>query len=162
MKKISGKYYFYLNYYMILGNDGTKGNPRIRVQHATKTRVDINTKGDVAVQTGPNGNVWFGTNGLFAIDADGNLIIQGDVKITGNLEVFGDLGITATFGPIIAKSSQIQDFLSTLASLRETFNAHTHSQGSDSDGDCQQDTDPPDPDPHLHVQPPFVWEGHPK
>ena len=26
MKKISGKYYFYLNYYMILGNDGTKGN----------------------------------------------------------------------------------------------------------------------------------------
>ena len=24
MKKISGKYYFYLNYYMILGNDGTK------------------------------------------------------------------------------------------------------------------------------------------
>ena len=26
MKKISGKYYFYLNYYNILGNDGTKGN----------------------------------------------------------------------------------------------------------------------------------------
>ena len=26
MKKISGKYYFYLNYYMILGNDGTAGN----------------------------------------------------------------------------------------------------------------------------------------
>ena len=26
MKKISGKYYFYLNYYMILGNDGTTGN----------------------------------------------------------------------------------------------------------------------------------------
>tara|TARA_Y100001963_G_scaffold39983_1_gene55919 strand:+ start:4997 stop:6814 length:1818 start_codon:yes stop_codon:yes gene_type:complete len=26
MKKISGKYYFYLNYYMILGNDGTSGN----------------------------------------------------------------------------------------------------------------------------------------
>ena len=26
MKKISGKYYFYLNYYKILGNDGTEGN----------------------------------------------------------------------------------------------------------------------------------------
>ena len=26
MKKISGKYYFYLNYYKILGNDGTKGS----------------------------------------------------------------------------------------------------------------------------------------
>ena len=26
MDKISGKYYFYLNYYMILGNDGTSGN----------------------------------------------------------------------------------------------------------------------------------------
>jgi len=26
MPKISGKYYFYLNYYMILGNDGTLGN----------------------------------------------------------------------------------------------------------------------------------------
>ena len=26
MKKISGKYYFYLNYYRILGNDGTSGN----------------------------------------------------------------------------------------------------------------------------------------
>jgi hypothetical protein len=26
MKKISGKYYFYLNYYKILGNDGTDGN----------------------------------------------------------------------------------------------------------------------------------------
>ena len=26
MKKISGKYYFYLNYYKILGNDGTTGN----------------------------------------------------------------------------------------------------------------------------------------
>ena len=26
MKKISGKYYFYLNYYKILGNDGTSGN----------------------------------------------------------------------------------------------------------------------------------------
>ncbi len=26
MPKISGKYYFYLNYYMILGNDGTSGN----------------------------------------------------------------------------------------------------------------------------------------
>ena len=24
--KISGKYYYYLNYYRILGNDGTKGN----------------------------------------------------------------------------------------------------------------------------------------
>ena len=26
MKPISGKHYFYLNYYMILGNDGSKGN----------------------------------------------------------------------------------------------------------------------------------------
>ncbi len=32
MKKISGKYYFYLNYYNILGNDGTKGNRKTLIK----------------------------------------------------------------------------------------------------------------------------------
>jgi hypothetical protein len=151
----------------IIEIDASKDNPRIRVQHNTGTRIDINTKGDVSIQASPTGNIWFETPGLYAIDADGNMIIEGDLKITGNLEV----GIDITAGQNVTAKNHIDDGKGTLDSLRlqhndnvATYNSHTHSQGSDSDGNSQVPTDPPGQpqtnDPESDV-PDFSWIGNP-
>ena len=111
----------------IIEIDGTKDNPRIRVQHSSGTRIDINTKGDVSIQA--TGNVWTETPGLIAFDADGNMIIEGDLKVTGSIEAGTDI----TAGQNVTAKSQIDDSKGTLDSLRQqhnsnvsTFNSHIH------------------------------------
>jgi len=151
----------------IIEIDGTKDNPRIRVQHHTGTRIDINTKGDVSIQASDTGNIWFETPGLYAIDADGNMIIEGDLKITGNLEV----GIDITAGQNVTAKGHIDDSKGTLDSLRiqhndnvSTYNSHTHTQGNDSDGNAQvptnSPTQPQSNDPESDVAD-FSWVGTP-
>jgi len=141
----------------IIEIDGSKDNPRIRIQHATGTRIDINTKGDVSIQASATGNVWLETPGIYAIDADGNIIIEGDLKIVGNMEVTGIISGRNN----VTADGEIQDSKGTLDSLRQAYNAHTHSQGSDSDGDSQVDTNTPnDPDPENDTTE-FTWQGHP-
>ena len=151
----------------IIEIDGTKDNPRIRIQHSTGTRIDINTKGDVSIQATDTGNIWFETPGLYAIDADGNMIIEGDLKITGSLEV----GVDITAGQNVTAKGEIDDSKGTLDSLRQehnsnvsVFNNHTHTQGADSGGDSQVPTNPPSQpqnnDPENDV-PDFSWVGTP-
>lgn len=130
--------------------DGSEGNPRIRVQHASGARIEINKKGDITIQGSKTGNIWMNTPGLFALGADGNLIFQGDLKIVGNLQVVGD----------------ISDIQGTLNSLRTQFdanvaifNAHTHLYNPGPSPAVP--TPPPSvqegPDPRI----PFVWTGTP-
>jgi hypothetical protein len=145
----------------IIEIDGTKNNPRIRVQHHTGTRVDINTKGDISIQASSTGNIWFETPGLYAIDADGNMIIEGDLKITGNLEV----GVDITAGQNVTAKSHIDDSKGTLDSLRlqhdanvTTFNGHIHT--GDSGGNTSAPHTPESPDPTTPV-PDFKWVGTP-
>jgi len=151
----------------IIEIDATKDNPRIRVQHSTGTRIDINTKGDISIQASDTGNIWFETPGLYAIDADGNMIIEGDLKITGSLEV----GVDITAGQNVTAKGEIDDSKGTLDSLRQehnsnvsVFNGHTHTQGNDSSGDTQVPTNPPtqsqNNDPENDV-PDFSWTGTP-
>jgi len=141
----------------IIEIDGSKDNPRIRIQHATGTRIDINTKGDVSIQASSTGNVWLETPGIYAIDADGNIIIEGDLKIVGNIEATQ----TITAGVDITAKGQIDDSKGTLDSLRQAYNSHTHMQNDGNDAGGGVNTDGPSPvDPENDV-PDFTWQGYP-
>ena len=126
----------------IIEIDATKNNERIKVQHKTGARVEINKDGDITIQSAKNGNIFQQTEGLLAIGADGNIILKGDIKIIGNLEVTGEL----------------TDKNGNLSSLRNAFNNHIHTQGADSDGNAQVPTNKPAPDPNKK----FIWNGKPK
>lgn len=126
--------------------DGTPDNSRIRIQHSTGARVEINTKGDVTIQASKTGNVYQQTPGLFSIGADGGLIIQGDVKINGSVEAAGE----------------VSDLLGNLSSLRAShdanvalYNSHTHvdPQG----GAVAPTTNVGLPDPLVK----YIWSGSP-
>ena len=130
--------------------DGTKGNPRIRVQHASGARIEISKDGDITIQASDKGNLWIETPGLFALGADGNIIFEGDLKVVGNVEVVGD----------------ISDKIGTLDSLRQAhdanvaaFNSHTHmySPGSGTPTPTAPSNVPENPDPKVK----FVWTGTP-
>lgn len=120
--------------------DGTKDNPRIKVTHASGTRITVNTKGDVSIQA--VGNVWTESPGIIAYDADGNMIIEGDLKVTGSIESGGE----------------VRDSKGNLDSLRTAYDSHVHSQGNDAAGDAQVPTNGPNPvDPKTK----FTWTGVP-
>ena len=151
----------------VIEMDGSKDNSRIKVTHTTGTRITINTKGDVSIQAGSTGNIYCETPGLFALDADGNMIIEGDLKITGSLEV----GVDITANQNVTAKGEIDDSKGTLDSLRQqhndnvsTYNSHTHNQGADSDGNAQVPTNAPNQsqsdDPESDVND-FAWSGTP-
>jgi len=146
----------------IIEIDSTKNNPRIRIQHSTGTRIDINTKGDVSIQATDTGNIWFETPGLYAIDADGNMIIEGDLKITGSLEV----GVDISAGSNIVAGAEVADSVGNLSSLRDEnninvqrFNAHTHI-GNLGVPTAVPDA-PQDPDPETRQPEWGPWQGSP-
>lgn len=96
----------------VLEVDGTPGNPRIRFQHSSGARIEINTKGDIILQSSKAGNIYQETPGLFALGADGNLIIECDVKVLGSVECTGEL----------------RDFEGNLSSLRAQHDANVEIQ----------------------------------
>jgi len=127
--------------------DGSDGNSRIRIQHSTGARVEINTKGDITIQASTTGNIYQETPGLFAIGADGNLIIEGDVKVVGNIECTGE----------------VSDMEGNLSSLRAehdanvtVYNAHTHPVSEHAVATATAASEAPDPKTK------FVWVGKPK
>jgi len=140
----------------IIEIDGTKNNPRIRIQHATGTRIDINSKGDVSIQASATGNVWLETPGIYAIDADGNIIIEGDLKIVGNMEVTGII----TGRNNITADGEIQDSLGTLNSLRQAYNSHEHEyiKPEHTAGTEITSSHPVDPEDDTTE---FTWQGYP-
>jgi len=130
--------------------DGTKNNSRIRIQHSSGARVEISKDGDVTIQSSTNGNIWMETSGLFALGADGNIILEGDLKVKGSIESTGD----------------ISDKIGKLDSLRQqhdinvaTFNGHTHmyNPGSGSPTPTVIPNSPESPDPKQK----FNWSGTP-
>jgi hypothetical protein len=146
----------------IIEIDGTKDNPRIRVQHSTGTRIDINTKGDISIQASNTGNIWFETPGLYAIDSDGNMIIEGDLKIVGSLEVTENISA----GSNIVAGGEVADSVGNLSSVRDEndanvqrFNSHTHI------GNLGAPTAVPDapqnPDPKVRQSEWGPWQGTP-
>jgi len=133
--------------------DGTKENSRIRIQHSTGARVEISVDGDITIQASKNGNIWMDTPGLFAIGADGNLIIDNDVKITGSLEVGVD--ITAK-DDITSSAGEVADKEGNMTSLRLAHDTHGHigNLGGPT-------TKPITPDPRTRTQD-YSWIGTPK
>jgi len=134
----------------IIEVDGTKNNPRIRVQHSSGARIEISKKGDITIQASSQGNVWIETPGLFALGADGNIILKGDLKVVGSIEATVD----------------ISDKMGTLDSLRTqhdvnviAFNSHTHlyNPGSGDPTPTVIPNAPESPDPKTK----FVWSGTP-
>ena len=107
--------------------DSTAGNERFRIFHGkSKTRIEIDKDGNVITQTPKN--IWNKLVGLFSLDATGNVVIKGDVKVIGNLQV----STTITAKDVTA-SVDIKDATGTLKELRtnhETlvskYNSHTH------------------------------------
>ena len=140
----------------IMEVDGTPTNPRFRFQHASGARIEINVDGDITLQSSPKGNIYQDTTGLFAVGADGNLIIDCDVKITGSLECGGEV-------------ADLEGNLSSLRSQHDInvgiWNSHTHTYVTSSLTPVLT-TAPTNPvntpiieevDPRLR----FVWVGKP-
>jgi hypothetical protein len=71
--------------------DGSKYNPRIKVTHASGSRLSINCQGDISVQGGENGNIYVETPGFLGVKAASNMAIECDVRINGNLDVTGNI-----------------------------------------------------------------------
>jgi len=128
----------------IIEIDGTKNNSRIRIQHSTGARVEISTDGDITIQASKTGNIWQETPGLFAIGADGNMIIDCDVKITGSLEAMGE----------------VSDLEGNLSSLRTAYDAHNHITTATIGASATLGilSIPVSPDPRIK----FIWVGTPK
>jgi len=129
--------------------DGTKNNPRIKVTHSTGTRITINKKGDISLQGGSSGNIFMETPGLIALDGDGNMIIEGDLKVTGSIESGGE----------------VADSQGNLSSLRgqfdanvTTFNSHTHPS---SDPTNHPPTVLPTQSQAADPKTRFIWVGTP-
>ena len=143
--------------------DGTPENSRIRIQHSTGARVEISVDGDITIQASANGNVWQETPGLFSIGADGNMIIEADVKIVGSLEVSTEI----TAGSNISSGGDVTDSIGNLDVLRTAhndhvavFDAHTHpiTGGSSAPGPTAVTPTPGIPDPTGRWGD-FVWVG---
>lgn len=64
----------------IMEIDGTDGNSRIRIQHSSGARIEINKDGDITLAT--DGKVWI----------KGDLKIEGDILLSG--DIIGDAGKT--------------------------------------------------------------------
>lgn len=134
----------------IIEYDGTPGNSRIRIQHSTGARVEINKKGDITVQASKTGNIYQETPGLFSIGADGNLIIEADVKIIGSVQCTGE----------------VRDYEGNLSSLRKRhddnvsiqnlnvalYNSHNHGSSGPNNSFGVELIDP---------RAKFVWVGAP-
>jgi len=136
--------------------DGSIGNSRIRVQHSSGARVEISVDGDITIQASKGGNIWQETPGLFAIGADGNMIIDCDLKVTGSIESGADISAGAN----ITAGAEVGDASNTLSDLALEYANHGHpiSSGSSST--------PSTPPPAVSYTPlktgPFVWSGTPK
>lgn len=87
--------------------DGTDGNARIRLQHASGARIEINKDGDITIDT--SGDIW----------VKGNMIMNGDIQLSGD--------ITAQ-GTITANGDVISDGEGTKISL--TKHKHIGNLGS--------------------------------
>lgn len=77
-------------------------------------------------------------SGYFKIQADGNLEIINDVKITGNLEVSEK--ITATDN--ITSKAEVADSQGNLSSLRDAYDTHKHIGNLGAEVSLPMDTDP--------------------
>lgn len=62
------------------------------------------------------------TIGLYTIDADGKMLINGMVKIDGSLEVTGKI----SSGGGVTTTGEVADSMGNLSSLRQTYDGHTH------------------------------------
>lgn len=78
-------------------------------------------------------------SGAFSITADGNLTINNDVKIVGNLQVTEVL----TANGNITSNGTIADSGGQLSELRNTFTSHTHLQNDGNDAGGGVDTNSP-------------------
>ena len=136
--------------------DGTSGNSRIRIQHSSGARVEISVDGDITIQASATGNVWQETPGLFSIGADGNMIIEADLKVTGSIE--SGVGITAA-NDITSSGGEVTDNQGNLSSLRTAYDSHIHLQPDDSDGNKQSPTAIPTATDPLTRANDFTWEG---
>jgi len=108
--------------------DSTEGNERIRVYHGVSGgRVEFDKEGNYIVKTTGNqynlteGELNQQIKGLFSIDAKGNLIITGDVKIEGSIEITKDL----TADNVITKTD-VADAEGSLKALRDDYTLHQH------------------------------------
>jgi len=108
--------------------DATDDNERIRVYHGKSGgRVEFDKDGNYIVKTyGDQYNLTAGDLnqqilGLFSLDATGNLIITGDVKIEGSIEVTKDIS-----GDNVVSLSEVSDSEGKLSGLRDDYKLHQH------------------------------------
>jgi len=134
--------------------DGTPNNSRIRIQHSTGARVEISNDGDITIQASKDGNIWQETPGLFTVGADGNMVIDCDLKVTGSLET----GTTITSGTDITAKGDVADSLGNLSSLRDIYESHGHPYKA---GTTPSVSDAPPVDPKERAGD-FNWVGTPK
>lgn len=91
-------------------------------------------------------------SGYFKIQADGNLEIINDVKVTGNLEVSQEV----TAGSNITSKAEVADSQGNLSSLRNAYDSHNHI------GNLGVPTSTPTPtDPKTRASD-FTWSNTPK
>ena len=143
------------NYFEI---DGTPGNSRIRIQHSSGARVEISVDGDITIQASATGNVWQETPGLFSIGADGNMIIEADVKIVGSLEVTTDI----TAGGNVTAVGEVADGQGNMTSLRTAYDTHTHIYDHPQHVSGPANTVTPTTTDPLTREVDFTWVGTPK
>ncbi len=141
--------------------DDTIDNERLRVFHKSGSYVEFKPSGDIVVHTEGDdfqlvrGQAKIQVLELMTIDAKGNLIINGDVKIDGSQEITGKL--SSALG--VTSGAEISDVVGNLSSIRSTFNAHTHGYFQDvsGTGPVAAVSDPTAPEqPQRDTD--FVWE----
>ena len=116
-----------------------KGNIEEYVENCVHQVIRANytqeVNGDVTTTIGGNVNNTIGGDlaeaiaGAFTLTASGNLTINNDVKIVGNLQV---TEVISAIGNITS-SGLISDSEGQLSSLRDTFENHTHIQNAGDD-----------------------------
>ena len=108
--------------------DDSKDNERIRVFHKSGSYVEFKPDGDIVVHTEKDdyqlvrGQAKIQVLELMTIDAKGKLLINGNVKIDGNVQVTekisGNGGVTS--------GAEVADAQGNLSSLRQTYDSHFH------------------------------------
>ena len=126
--------------------DGTPGNARIKIRHASGARIHINKDGEIEFHS-ETGNIWMDAPGMVSFKGDGGVLIEGDLKINGSVSVEGKL---STKGNITSRS-KIADATGSLDNLRDIYNTHTHPETSPTT-DIDNGNSVPD----------FNWSGSPK
>lgn len=92
----------------------------------TEETVTVNAKGDVTVNT--EANAALNVQGDVTVAADGNAVVSANtarVDLQGNMAVIAPGGVLIDT-PLLACTGEIQDALSSMSLIRNTYNIHTH------------------------------------